>query len=174
MLLHCTKKMAAKLPEVSATPLVELSPLGSWHANLYTIDRRQCVLFCHDASRYVLFLQGLVKADFANLDRLHRELFLASLVVLGVKQSYLSSIALALGPVHYDCVTDRSVLGSMRVACNDLDGMLYRIANVMECDPLALTIRLNDRPATVKGKWIFPDKTMLELIEQLYGATTGK
>jgi hypothetical protein len=38
---HCTQKLAAKLPEVSATPLAETSPLGSWHANLYTYDRRR-------------------------------------------------------------------------------------------------------------------------------------
>jgi len=37
-------------------------------------------MFCHDASRYILFLPGLVKADFADLGRLHRELFLATLV----------------------------------------------------------------------------------------------
>ena len=49
---------------------------------------------------------------------------------------------------------------------HDLDGMLYRIVNVMECDPLALSVRMNDRPVTVKGKWLFPDKVMLELIEQ--------
>ena len=33
---------------------------------------------------------------------------------------------------------------------------------------------LNDRPVTLKGKWLFPDKVMLERIEQLYGAKTGK
>ena len=173
MLIHCTQKLTAKLPEVSTTQLTEVSPLGSWHANLYTIDRRQCVLFCHDASRYVLFVPGLVKAEFANLDRLHRELFLASLVALDVKQSLLSRVALALGPAQYDCVTDRSVLSSLQVARSDLDGALYRVANVMECDPLALSAHLNDRPVTVKGKWSFPDKTMLELVEQLSG-TTGK
>ncbi|MBK5273919.1 MAG: hypothetical protein JJE30_02555 [Desulfuromonadales bacterium] len=80
MLLHCTKKLAAKLPEVSATPLAETSHLGSWHAHLLTIDRRQCVMFCHDESHYVLFQPGLVKTNFADLGRLHRELFLSSLV----------------------------------------------------------------------------------------------
>lgn len=77
MIIHCTQKMAAKLSEVSAGTLTETSPLGSWHALLYAVNRRQCVMFCHDASRYILFLPGLVKADLAKRDRLHRELFLA-------------------------------------------------------------------------------------------------
>jgi hypothetical protein len=63
VIIHCTQKMAIKLPGVSATPLAETSPLGSWHAHLYTYDRRQCVLFCHDESRYCLFLPGLVKEE---------------------------------------------------------------------------------------------------------------
>jgi hypothetical protein len=150
-----------------ATPLAESSPLGSWHAHLITIDRRLCVLFCHDESRYVLFQPGLVKADFAELGRLHRELFLSSLVALGVKETYLKRVALALGPVRFDCATDRSVLGSLRVASSDLDGLLYRLVNVMECDFLALSVSLNDRPITVMGKWSFPDKVMLERIERL-------
>jgi hypothetical protein len=174
MLLHCTQKLAAKLPDVSATPLVESSPLGSWHANFYTIDRRQCVMFCHDESRYVIFLPGLVKADFADLGRPHRELFLATLIALGVKDSLTSRVALALGPMHFDCLTDRSVLGSLRVANNDLDGLLDGDTNVMECDPLALSLRLNRRPVTVMGKWSFPDRVMLERIERLYGTTAGK
>jgi hypothetical protein len=173
MLLHCTKKLAAKLPEVSATPLAETSPLGSWHAHLYTYDRRQCVLFCHDESRYVLFLPGLVKADFTNMGRLHREFFLASLAVHGVKETLLGRVALALGPVQFDRHTDRSVLGSMRVADMDLSWLLPDV-NVMESDPLALSLKLNDRPATVTGKWIHPDKVMLERIERLYGTSTGK
>jgi hypothetical protein len=51
MIIHCTKKLADKLPEVSAAaPLQETSPLGSWHTHVYVIDRKQCVLFCHDGT----------------------------------------------------------------------------------------------------------------------------
>lgn len=49
MLLHYTKKIAAKLTGVSPTPLAEVSPLGSWHGHVLSLDRRQCVLFCHDS-----------------------------------------------------------------------------------------------------------------------------
>jgi hypothetical protein len=79
VIIHCTKKLAAKLVDVSATPLIETSPLGSWHAHLLTYDRRQFVMFCHDASRYILFLPGLVKSQFADLGRLHKDLLIASL-----------------------------------------------------------------------------------------------
>lgn len=166
MLLHCTQKLAAKLPEVSATPLVETSPLGSWHAHLYIYDRRQCVLFCHDDSRYCLFLPGLVKTDFAEIGRLHRELFLATLVALNVPELLLSRVALALGPTQFDRYTDRSVLGSLRTADIDLSWMIHDM-HVMDCNLLAVSLKLNERPTSVKGKWLHPTKVMLERIEKL-------
>ena len=51
MIIHCSEKLAAKLNGVSPIPLPETSPPGSWHGHLFTLDRRQCVMFCHDANR---------------------------------------------------------------------------------------------------------------------------
>lgn len=48
MIIHCTKKLASKLPAGSAEALTENRLLGGWHANLYNIDRRNCLLFCHN------------------------------------------------------------------------------------------------------------------------------
>jgi len=38
MIIHCSQKLAAKLPGVSSVPLDETSPLGSWHGHLLTLD----------------------------------------------------------------------------------------------------------------------------------------
>ncbi|MBI5632013.1 MAG: hypothetical protein HZA15_00805 [Nitrospirae bacterium] len=165
MIIHCTQKMAVKLSEVSAEPLLETSPLGSWHALLYTVNRRQCVMFCHDASRYILFLPSLVKADFADLGRLHRELFLATLAKQGVADLQLKKIALALGPMRYDCATDRSVLGSMNVARSDLSFALEFEERAL--DPIAIAGRLNKRPTRAGRVLIWPERAMLELVNGL-------
>lgn len=168
MIIHCTQKLAAKLPEVSTAPLLETSPLGSWHAHLYSYDRRQCVLFCHDESRYCLFLAGLLKADFAELGRLHRELFLATLVALDVAESLIKRVVLAFGSVQFDRNTDRSVLGALRMADLDLSWLIHD-RHVLDCNPLAIAMKLNERPTSVKGKWIHPARVMLERVAQLGG-----
>jgi len=89
MIIHCTQKLAAKLKNVSTEPLSGTSPLGSRHANLYTIDRRLCVIFCHDLCRSVLLMTGLRREHFVELDRWHRELFLAILRFQGVPATLL-------------------------------------------------------------------------------------
>lgn len=166
MIIHCTQKLATKLPDVSAEPHSDVSPLGNWHAHLDIIDRRQCVMFCHDTTRYAIFLPGLRKEQMVDLGRLHREFFLASLVTLGVPDIQLKKIELSLGPALCDRATDRSVLGTMNQACNDLDGYLMGYANVLELDPLETAQWLNERPLTEKGIWLWPAKEMMELVNR--------
>jgi len=164
VILHCSHKLASKLPDVSSTPLEEASPLGSWHGNLFTLDRRQCVMFMHDATRYALFLPGLRKAQFAELGDWFRSLYLATLAAFNCSDMQIKKVEQMIGPVRYDTTTDRSVQGSLRVAKQDLKAELYRVPNVMGLDPVAVSCRLSHRPATVHGKWLWPDKAMLERI----------
>ena len=173
MILHCSKKLAAKLDPVSPVPLAETSLLGSWHGHLLTVDRRQCVLFCHDATRFMLFMAGWRKAQFDELgSKWFPQLFTAALVPLGCPGDAISKVESALRPVHYDTATDRSVLGSMRIARLDLEALLFRAPDVMALDPLAVARHLNERPTTVYGKWLHPDEAMREAVMRF--AAQGK
>lgn len=167
MIFHCTKKLAGKLPVVSAAGLLETSPLGSWHTHVYTIDRRQCVMFCHDATRFVLFQAGLRQEQFAALGKLHRELFLAALIGQGVTEPALKRVELAMGPAQFDSVTDRSVQSSLNQARFDFDAYLEDCNNVMEVDLMDAVRWLNHRPTQARGVWLHPDKCMLELVGRL-------
>ena len=165
MIIHCSRKLAAKLVDVSPTPLEESSPLGSWHGHLLTLDRRQCVMFCHDATRYVMFLGGVRKEHFVELGaRVFRPLYLGTIGRLGCGEAQLRRVELALGPLRFDTATDRSVQGSMRVAWQEVEAWAMQAANVMGLDPVAVSCTLNGRPATVHGRLVWPDKAMLETV----------
>ena len=168
MILHCSQKLACKLADVSSEPLKETSPLGSWHGHLFSLDRRQCVMFCHDETRFVLFMAGLRKEHFAELDsKWFRQLFSATLAMSGCPDVQIMKAELALGPVRYDTATDRSVQGSLRVAKQDLEAWLYDVPNVMDLDPLAASSWLNRRPVTARGKLVWSDQAMLEALAAL-------
>lgn len=172
MIIHCTQKLAAKLPEVSAVPLQETSPLGSWHAHVYVIDRKQCVLFCHDDTRYTLFLPGLRKPNFAELGHLFRELFTATLAVIGVPDSQIRRAELALGPVRFDTAYDRSVQGSLKQMHFGLQCFIEDVPDVMLVDPLAMSLRLSHYPVRIRNgkEYWMADKAMRERVMGLgYG-----
>lgn len=167
MLLHCTKKIAERLPEPVAESLEEAAVLGNWHAHLFQLKRRQCLLFCHDETRYMLFLPGVNKSHFKELGRLHRDLFLLSLTALEVPESRIMRVGLALGPPRFDRATDRSVLGSMNVAATDLSIHLEDVDNPLELDPVKVAQMLNQRPLTARGTWLWPGRGMLEKVAHL-------
>lgn len=165
--LHCTRKLAEKLSEVSAAPIEEAGALGGWHATLVRFDRLQCVLFCHDDTRYCLFLPRLRAPQLAQLGHWHRELFLASLVKEGVADPAVAKAGIALGPLRYDSKTDRSVLGSINIALSDLQAYVMAEAHVLDVDPLLASRRLNKRPVMANGKPLWPGEAMRERVTRL-------
>ena len=169
MIIHSTRKLADRLPDVSREPLSEDSALGSWHADRLTLDRRQCVLFCHDASRAALFAAGLRKQQFQNLYAdVFRPLFADTLLAFSCKPARIDRAMLALGSGRFDTSTDRSVLGSMRVARQDLEAYLFnRFPNVLMMDPVRTSHRLTRRPVSVRGKRFWPQDKLLEMIDAL-------
>lgn len=168
MIIHCTRKLATKLPEVSSSPLQETSPLGSWHANLMHFDRRQCLFFCHDLSRAVLFIPGVRKPDFQHLGSgLFPTMLMDLLLALGCNPGRIQAVRLALGPIQFDTATDRSVLASMTVAKRDLEPLIFDVANVLDLDPVAASAQISQRPATIAGEWIQPDVKLLNLVNAL-------
>ena len=169
MILHCTKKLARKFPEKISEPVAETSPLGSWHANLYTIDRRNVVMFCHDETRYTLFLPGLRKKELAELDRWFKEIFTASLACMGLPDNLVRRAELATGPVVFDTATNRSVLGSINQMHYMLESRVAEVENVMLLNPLSVNRWLCHYPVNVKGRKDFwmADEAMIRCIEAL-------
>lgn len=152
MIIHCTKKLAGKLPEVSDSPLHEENTLGSWHANLYFIDRRQCLLLCHDITRFALFIPALKKADFARLDFWFRDCLANTMLKLGYSEALILKAQIQIGKLRFDTHCDRSVLGTLNIMRQyDLHGFLMSVPNVMDLPMYTVSAHLCDRPVHVKG-----------------------
>lgn len=169
MIIHCTKKLATKLPTVSTTALTETCLLGSWHANHYLIQKRNCVMFCHDQTRYCLLLYGLKKAEFEDLAYWFRYWFLESMLWMQIPPSQSQRVESLLGQIQFDTQCSRSVQGTMRVARQDLEGMLMMTPDVMNLDSAQTAAYLNERPLRAKGvaEVIWPDRAMRSLINAL-------
>ena len=169
MIIHCTKKMAQKFPNVQSEILTETSPLGSWHANLYTFDRRQCILFTHDETRFSIFIPGVVKSMLDNFDEFFKGLFLGTLFTIGVPDNQLSRAELALGKMTFDTQTNRSVLGSMNNLKQMIHARVMSVDNVMDLDLIKLNYWLTGVPmrTSAKADYGWPQKDMKALVAAL-------
>ncbi|WP_206618025.1 hypothetical protein [Hahella sp. KA22] len=173
--LHCTKKLLAKLPvnESGTLPNQESnsteSPLSGWHANLIILQRRQCVLFVHDATRFPLFAPSLKKADFARLDWHFTDVFMNTLLKVGASEQALENAQRFLAPLVCDSVCNRSVQGTMNQMTQDLENRLwFDRSSVKDLLPYSTSAWLTERPCNVKGvkDCIWPTKAMLSLLEK--------
>lgn len=182
--LHCTKKLLAKLPtdeqgylslsrthdtlerKESHAP----SPLSGWHANLLTIQRRNCVLLIHDTTRFPLFIPALTKPGFAKLDYWFGDALMNTLMKCGASGEQMEHAWAAVERLQIDTQCDRSVQGTLNQAGQDTEHSLnYHGVNVAEIAGYQAAAWLAGRPCTVKGRkdFIWPEKAFLALLDTL-------
>lgn len=141
--------------------------LSGWHANLILLQRRQCVLFVHDATRFPVFVPALKKADFAKLDYWFADGFMNTLLKTGANDELMGRAHQALGPLMCDNDCNRSVQGTLNRMAQDVGHMLwYENASVMDLAPYRTGAWLADRPCTAKGvkDCIWPMQAMHKLL----------
>lgn len=176
MNVHATKKLLSKLPlnensRLSNHPPVaanDVPGLGDWHANLVLIQRRQCVVFVHDATRFTVFIPCLDKADLARLDWHFEDVFVNTLLKSDLAPELLDATTRLLTPLRFDNTCSRSVQSTMTQRVLDLEYSLeYQGEQITNVLPYSTSLRLSDTPSTMKGVkgHIWPVSAMHKLIE---------
>lgn len=180
--IHATKKLLAKLPideqgylppDKSALPLAaedvdaKENALSGWHANFITLQRRNCILFVHDTTRFPLFVSCLTKPDFASLDWHFQDAFMNTLIKIGAGQAMMENAEPLLKALCFDTECNRSVQGTMNQMKGDIEHMLwFDNMKVEDISPYRAAAWLADRQCTIKGQkdCVWPIKAMAELL----------
>lgn len=143
------------------------SALSGWHANLLLIQRRHCILFVHDSTRFPVFLPALKKDDFANLDDWFSDGFMNTLLKTGTDDKLMQHAQAMLAPLQCDSECNRSVQGTMNQMAQSIKFDLeYDNISVADITGYRLGARLAERPCMItRAKdCIWPIKAMHELI----------
>jgi len=176
--LHVTKKLSAKLtlddygclPGKSTTPealIQEENLLSGWHANLITIQRRNCVIFIHDETRFPLFAPCLKKPDFANLNYWFVDSYMNTLLKCGASHQQMEQADSLLQPLVIDTLCNRSVQGTMNQMAGDVQHMLrYDRVDVVDLAGYSVGAWLAERPCSIKGRpqGVWPIRDMLAML----------
>lgn len=177
--LHCTKKLLTKLPlhddgtlrrradiAHGSDPRAD-NPLDNWHANLMIFQRRQCVLFVHDLTRFPVFISGLKKDDFAELDWFFQDGFMNTLLKAGADDRHMQAAQKWLYPLVCDNDCNRSVQGTLNQMGQLIGFSLeHEQSSIMDKSPYRVGAKLADQPCSAKGvkDYFWPDRAMLELL----------
>lgn len=175
MRIHVTKKMADKLKktghEIADTLDDRPSVLGDWHANIITIQRRQCIVFTHDETRFTVALTGVTQKEIKALTFWFKDMFANAMFKLGYPAALVEWAVGSIGELSFDTQCSRSVQGTLRTMAADLESYTWDGSNIMELGPYSLSASLSDRPCRTKGmkesEYLIPAREMRRLLELL-------
>ena len=69
--IYCTNKLEKLIgKKIITTEKNSTSPLGNWNANLFSLNRRKCLILMSDITYYSVIFLDILKKDFANFQEL--------------------------------------------------------------------------------------------------------
>lgn len=175
MRIHVTKKMAEKLKnsgfEMSSSADKNPGSLGEWHANITTIQRRQCLVFTHDQTRFSLALIGVTQKELKALTFWFSDMLGNTMLKLGYPAELMERAVGLVDELSFDTVCSRSVQGTLKNMMLDLEAFTWDGSDIMELGSYSVSARLCERPCGIKGmkkrEFIWPAAEMHNLLKQL-------
>ncbi len=175
MRIHVTKKMAEKLKnsgfEMSSSADKNPGSLGEWHANITTVQRRQCLVFTHDQTRFSLALLGVTQKELKALTFWFSDMLGNTMLKLGYPAELMERAVGLVDELSFDTVCSRSVQGTLKNMMLDLEAFTWDGSDIMELGPYSVSARLCERPCCIKGmkkrEFIRPAAEMHNLLKQL-------
>jgi len=147
-LIRCTQKLLKEIPENLIDGVADPAASG-WHANLLRIERRKCVLLTHDEKLFSIFVPGLQKPDFAQLDEVFRQSLFKAMLWGNFSQAQIEQMLEACWEVRFAKSNNRSVLGSMNDMSFQIDWYVERDGGLALVDLVRLHNDLNRTPYKV-------------------------
>lgn len=143
-IIACTKKLfdLSNFP-VSPIPEVGYRPLNSWHAHLFKVGRKKCVMIMNDLTRYQVVLYGVRKEHVKDF----QHLFLKNLeIVLKADQFTDQEVNLFLSnmdKVIYTKTHNRSIVGSLNEQIFMTQHWIEKYLPTDELNIVGLNVKLN-------------------------------
>lgn len=147
------------------------SALGDWHANITTIQRRQCIVFTHDQTRFTVALTGVTLKEIKNLDWWLSDMLGNTMLNMGYPEALIQKALNAMGELHFDTDCSRSVQGTLRLMIQGFESYTWGGTDIMDLGIYSLSRSLCDRPCRVKGQkeCLWPARKMKAFLEALPG-----
>jgi len=126
MIIQCTKKLADEMKiKVSKPEVLNENQILCWHANLFKIGRKKCVLVMNNLTRYHFVLYGLVKKDFVKFEELVKMNIAENFLADGMNPDHIDRYIDRLGEIQLCATSDRSIISQMTDSILAIEYMIY-------------------------------------------------
>ncbi|MFD3449023.1 DUF6933 domain-containing protein [Microbacteriaceae bacterium 4G12] len=126
-LIQCTKKLADEMKiKVQKVDAADFNPLYCWHANLFKIGRKKCVIVMNNATRYHFVIYGVLKKDLQNLHLVFKENLVTNLLLSGMKPEMIERYLNEDQNIQYAATNNRSIISQMNDAVFAVEHFFYQ------------------------------------------------
>ena len=143
MIIRCTKKLLSELkvkPQQGGSPK---DTFWSWHANVFHIERRKCVLVTNDTTLFSMFIPALRKPDFLSFQVIFGQLLFKNLLHEKIPQRQIEAVLSECEVIQYEKTNNRSVLGSMNDQRYQLEYFIHAEGGLASTDIYELNHYVN-------------------------------
>jgi hypothetical protein len=146
-----TKKLATALQvRLVKEPIATARFDHEWFADLFNVERRKCVIWCHRTTLLGFVRPAVVAADLREFHGLFRYEFRTALASMALPDALLDRFDV-YGPASYGPTDDRSVAGSMLDYRKMFTHAVEHEGGLARADIRAVNAFLNDTPMSVLG-----------------------
>jgi hypothetical protein len=143
--LRCTKKLLEEMDvQASSSESEDDGTLGDWYANLLRLERKKCVLFVNEKTRFCFLMVDLKRVHIKNLAVVFRDGLFGALLSEGYRAPMIELIISEYDALGYGKATDRAVLGSMTEYAKTYDYWIASEGGLATCDLKAINKKMNE------------------------------
>jgi 2-polyprenyl-6-methoxyphenol hydroxylase-like FAD-dependent oxidoreductase len=143
MIIRCTQKLLAELKIRPTQEESASDPFWGWHAKLFHIERRKCVLITNDTTLFTIFIPALKKPDFASFQLVIGQHLFKNLLRENIPQRQIESVLSECENMKFQKTDNRSVLGSMNDQKLQLEYLIFAEGGLARTDIYELNQNLN-------------------------------
>jgi hypothetical protein len=162
-IIQCTQKLLKELKVVPVQIDAAGGALSLWHSNLLILDRRKCVLFTNDQTRYSFLFPGLKKPDFKFMGEIFGQGLFKCLLQDSFTQEQVEKLLEETLEIVYSKTSNRSVLGSMNDIAQIIRWSIYDEGGLNNTDIDKLHHIINHMPCGAIG-YKFSVEALRELL----------
>jgi len=143
MIIRCTQKLLSELKTKPTNEENPRDPFWSWHANIFHIERRKCVLVTNDITLFTMFIPALKKPDFQTFYFIFVQHLFKNLLHEEIPQSQIEIVLSECKEIQYKKTNNRSVLGSMNDQKYQLEYIIQAEGGLARTNIYELNHKLN-------------------------------
>ncbi|MBY0599474.1 DUF6933 domain-containing protein [Bacillus bingmayongensis] len=126
-LIQCTKKLADEMGITveKIDPTSDNNSLNCWHAHLFRINRKKCVVVMNNITRYHFVIYGVTKRELQKLNLLFQKDLVTNLLLDGIKPEVIEQYLNQDPIIQYTATNNRSIISQMNEAIFTIESYFY-------------------------------------------------